>query len=77
MSGIDNKELAGLSDAEGVADDEFSASSSSKEWNFTSEEEVSSLSSWSDDPEESLSTTGSTFVTRDVLASESLAQVSA
>jgi hypothetical protein len=44
---------------------------------FTSEEEVSSLSSWSDDPEESLSTTGSTFITRDVLASESLAQVSA
>jgi hypothetical protein len=77
VSGIDNKELAGLSDAEGVADDEFSPSSCSKEWNFTSEEEVSSLSSWSDDPEESLGTTGSTFITRDVLASESLAQVSA
>jgi hypothetical protein len=77
VSEIDNKELAGLSDAEGVADDEFSPSSCSKEWNFTSEEEVSSLSSWSDDPEESLGTTGSTFITRDVLASESLAQVSA
>jgi hypothetical protein len=77
VSEIDNKELAGLSDAEGVADDEFSPSSCSKEWSFTSEEEVSSLSSWSDDPEESLSTTGSTFITRDVLASESMAQVSA
>lgn len=33
VSEIDNKELAGLSDAEGVADDEFSPSSCSKEWN--------------------------------------------